>query len=307
MRLSLCALLLTGCERSLDPAATGGTAVPGTQGVQCDGSRPLAVSPDERWLAFSAARSGTERPALKLVDLEREAVYVPEPTRTATERISSGHGPNVRTLCWSADSAAAYLSGPSLPVGAADKASVDEDNVGSETGSRLAAPARRVRRSNWFAVSTARPGRLRTVAKSDCIEQARAVWRFGAPQTDVQQVTRGLEIRRESAELIELVLSGGRVLAAHTTQAALSDRIGVSTYTWSPDGRRLAYVITEGFGMGGAPARAYWVDAVQPDDEPTPLATAVEALIWRNDEELLACVQQPDGAANVIVRWVLPI
>lgn len=55
--IQLCLLLIavcSGCGKgSLDPAATGGTALEGTRGAAVQGGAPFAISPDGRWLSFA--------------------------------------------------------------------------------------------------------------------------------------------------------------------------------------------------------------------------------------------------------------
>lgn len=116
-------------------------------------------------------------------------------------------------------------------------------------------------------------------------------------------------VDRMSPQRLRLRRPGGDVLAEHHTEHAFSDRLEAVHLRASPDGRLLAYVVSEYMGSIARPRRAYVLPLQDAALQPARLLAApvYGPLQWASDRELYGCTRRLDESRSNprIVRWRL--
>lgn len=114
-------------------------------------------------------------------------------------------------------------------------------------------------------------------------------------------------VDRISPQRLRLRRPGANVLAEHHTEHALSDRLEAVHLRASPDGRLLAYVVSEYMGSIARPPRAYALSLQDAALQPARLLAApvYGPLQWASDRELYGCTRRLDESRSAprIVRW----
>jgi len=114
-------------------------------------------------------------------------------------------------------------------------------------------------------------------------------------------------VDRISPQRLRLRRPGANVLAEHHTEHALSDRLEAVHLRASPDGRLLAYVVSEYMGSFARPPRAYVLSLQDAALQPARLLAApvYGPLHWASDRELYGCTRRLDESRSAprIARW----
>lgn len=271
------------------------TLVEGTLGADCSHRAPFGVSPNGRWLLFSE-QSGQ----WALVDLESAARQTPEIDAAARARIAGGRPPDLQTLCWSVDGTEAVLQGPALP----------------------SADPTEPRRANVFSlpVDTAVPT-LGVRSSGECIPRAGRAWDLwteGRPVSPGSGRPAGL---LEPAAPDPVITRGSRVLQGPDERSArILDAQGrtlvdvrpprfaplgagalITSFAWSPDGSRLAWVSSRSrAGTWGGRSQIHVREADGSSRVFGPATAGAVNLGWASDSVLLACLSEDPGR---IVRF----
>ncbi|MCC5869030.1 MAG: PD40 domain-containing protein [Gammaproteobacteria bacterium] len=264
--------VLTGCGPSpVDPTQTGGEWADTAVEVSC-GDAPR-FSPDGQQLAFWVSYSpdpATVPPVtrLGLMDWPAGPARLPDGQDEALSL-------NPQSLCWQGDHAQVHVAG------------IRRDDF---------------RTRYWFALDDddmlvpvdSRP--------PDCRVRQEQLWESHRPEKDTPAITRGLNVSHPDSRTVVLAFEGGQELTRHQIEHRGATMIYVRHYSWSPDGRRLAYSIGESRGAWTAgPLRTYLVEAA--GGEPQVLASGLHWLGWRDEDELVGCGRRRAGRDNRLVRW----
>lgn len=254
-----------------------------------------------------------------LIDLRLATSYTPQADDDAAMRIANQHGPQIHTSCWSADSNTVYISGNDIQGDEIPITSSDPQSDGDQITLRLMAkPTLHEKIPNWFAINIEQPDLMYVVKSPYCIPKPPPAWRFGSDldstperwfenspelQRKRERMTRGLQVVQDSNQALSLQSGDGKVLAKHQTTSFWSTHISISTYIWSSDGSRIAYVTNEMAGsMTGPDNRAYVVDLNGPA-KPEWIATDTEAMYWHGNDTLFACLYAGNDDVTSIARW----
>lgn len=292
-------VLLSACGETIDPRSAGASQLVAVAGLQCEGSRPLAFSPDGRWLVFSRTvhieGSHVPREHLALLELPDGRVIWPEREGEPTGFSGLGSGPRPEQACWS-DDGAVYFHRPAPP----------KPNESQRTG-RVAAyipPAgSESQAASGWRILLEEPERLLPASRpNDCEKNRNHQWRFELPErAEISPERRISPAHPKGRDSIVLRSADGRLLARHETRAVTSDQIVLAAYAWAPDGRRLAYLISESAGSFSRPGRAWLRDLEKQTS--SPLGTGLYSLQWRDDRTLFGCGRIGGQREISIVRW----
>ena len=294
--------LLCACAETIDPRTTGARQLVAVAGLRCEGGQPFAFSPDGRWLVFSRREhiegSHQARDHLALLSLPEGRVIWPGRQGEPDGFSALSGGPSPEQACWSDDGTVYFhRSAPAKP------------HESRHTG-RVAAYASRAGNESHAAggwqIQLDEPGSLLPASRPDGCERNRDnQWRFVYPEgAKISPERRILPTHPEGRDSIVLTLPDGRLLARHETQAATSDQIVLAAYAWAPNGRRLAYLISESAGSFGRPGRAWLRDLER--QAPAPLGTGLYSLQWRDERTLFACARIGGQREISIIRWRFP-
>lgn len=264
------ALVAAACGPGpLDPSRTGGELLPGTQSAAYLGGHPFSVSPDHRWLVFVRDDPAAHGIEIDLADLElaRLRAYVLYDLDGATttplgisdvaaDLVRSGGALLLDGGCWLATDRSPRV--------------VIRDAFGRFLGFDPTLP-----QPSWTVVDLDRPS-----------------YREACPSVDPHRppVEPLGPFRLEGSGTRTATISASddpRVVYAAHTAGLLSSDVRLSHVQLSPDGRRLAYVVTPSLGSFVSQARAFVIDADDPAGSPTPLASPVYALRWAPDGSAL--------------------
>ncbi|TVR60618.1 MAG: hypothetical protein EA422_13605 [Gemmatimonadales bacterium] len=290
----LCAILFSVVACGPE-AGSPGTVVEGTVGAVCSLQVPFGVSPDGHRLLF-AEESGD----LVLVDLQSGERRVPEVSPEARARIDGGRPPDLQTLCWSADGTEAVLQGPALP--STDPAQPRIPNVFSlpvgTSSLEASVPTLGVRAS---AQCESRPGRawdLWTEGRPVSPGSGRPAGLL-EPEAPDPVITRGSRVVQGPGESRARILDAeGRTLVEVRAPrfAPLGAGALITTFAWSPDGSRLAWVDSRTrFGSWGGRTRIHLREADGSSRVLGPSDPGGGSIAWADDSELLACVPGNPG------------
>lgn len=279
------ALVAAACGPGpLDPSRTGGELLPGTQGAAYLGGHPFSLSPDHRWLVFvrdDPAERGTEIDladleiarlrAYVLYDLEGAATTPLGSSDGAADLVRSGGGLLLDGGCW-------------LETDRSPRV-VIRDAFGRFLGFDPTLPE-----PSWTVVDLDRPSYGEACPSVD-------------PHRPPVEPLGPFRLEGSGSRTATISASDDpRVVYAAHTAGLLSTEVRLSHVQLSPDGRRLAYVVTPSLGSFVSQARAFVIDADDPPGSPTPLASPVYALRWAPDgSALYAAVGRGEGMA--IYRW----
>jgi len=295
-------LLLSACGETIDPRTTGAEQLVTVAGLRCEGARPFAFSPDGRWLVFSRLEhiEGSHLPLehLALLELPDGRVIWPERPGQPGGFSALGGGPRPEQACWSDDGVVYFhRSPPPKPDGPQRAGRVAAYVPGAGNESRAA--------SGW-RILLEEPARLQSASRpNDCQRSRNNQWRFESPErAEIAPERRIVSAHPKGRDSIVLHSSDGRLLARHETQAVTSDQIVLAAYAWAPDGRRLAYLISESAGSFSRPGQAWLRDLEQ--QTPSPLGTGMYSLQWRDDRTLFGCGRIGGQREISIVRWRFP-
>ncbi|MCC5868339.1 MAG: PD40 domain-containing protein [Gammaproteobacteria bacterium] len=262
----------------------------GTLGADCNHRAPFGVSPNGRWLLF-AEQSGQ----LVLVDFESGARQTLEIDTEARARIEGGRPPDLQTLCWSVDGTEAVLQGPALP--SPDPTQPRRPNIFSlPVGT--AVPTLGVRAS---AECVSRPGRawdLWTQGRPVSPGSGRPAGLLEPEEPD-PTITRGSRVLQGPEERRARILDPeGRTLVDVRPPrfAPLGAGALITSFAWSPDGSRLAWVSSRTrAGTWGGRSRIHVREADGASRVLGPANAGAANIAWASDSALLACLPEDPG------------
>lgn len=270
----------------LDPSSSGGELLTGTEDVAYLGGRPFSISPDRRWLVFSAEVPSDSQPVEDHVafQLARLDEYVSYDLRDGTST-SVSVGDDVGELLRSGGGV--LLGGGCWVSGDGGHRVLLRDSFAGAIGFDPAAES-----PTWEVVEIDRD-ELRTLCPAE------------GPVTVPSEVVGPFRIEGAGSRGVRIVAADdpSTVYAMHSA-GALSTELLVGHVRLSDDGRRLAYTITPALGSFVSNARAFLVDVDDASDSAIPLAAPVYALEWAPDAPTLYAVVDRDGTMG-IYRWVL--
>jgi len=294
--------LLVSCGNTIDPQTTGAERLVAVTGLRCEGNRPLAFSPDGRWLVFSRIEhvqgAHVPRERLGLLALPEGKVVWPEPDGQAPGFSSLEAAPRPEQACWSGDNAVYFhRSGVSEAVAL--------PRVG-QVAAMVPSPEDDAQVTNGWRIRLEAPGRLQPASlPNDCDPGRIGQWRFESPDRAMIAPERLIKPEYpDGRDSIALRLPDGRLLARHKARAVTSDQVVLAAYAWTPGGRRVAYLLSESMGSLGRPGRAWLLDLER--QAPVPLGTGLYSLQWRDDQTLFACGRIGGQREISILRWRFP-
>ncbi|MDH3214520.1 MAG: hypothetical protein OEM05_18745 [Myxococcales bacterium] len=283
-------LLLVGASCGpgpLDPRATGGQLLPGTEGVDYLGGRPFSISPDGQWMLFSklvaddAADALDDLESLTLRQLQAFVLYDLGELKGTPLELSAG----AREF---AASGAALL-----PDG----------------GCWIPDDGRVVVRGEFGRYLGVDPNSDRPVW--EVIESEPFAYEEYCPREVNQRVepaTLGpFQIAHAGDRLVIIVDAHDphKIFAMHRAPKFPGMGLLLGDVHLTHDGWRLAYTITPHFGSFVANARGFVVSYDAPPERPMVLGSPVYAIQWGPDgSTVFADVEHERQAA--IYRWRLP-
>jgi len=270
----------------LDPRATGGQLLPGSEGLDYLGGNPFSISPDGRWLLFAkpivdAADGADDLEAFTLRQLEAFVLYDLNQLEGKPIGLSAGAREFV------ASGAAVFPDGGCwIPDG-------DRVVVHNEFGRYLGIdPA--ADQPEWQAIDSEPFAYRGYCSREDKTwQESESVGPF--------------RIAHARGRLVIIIDAHDprKVFAMHRAPKFPGMGIFVDDVHLSLDGWRLAYTITPHFGSFAGNSRGFVVSYDAPPDHPMVLGSPVHAMQWAPDGSTIYADIVHDGQ-TAIYRWRLP-
>ncbi|MDZ7757540.1 hypothetical protein [Rhodohalobacter sp.] len=302
--LILMLIFSSGCTLTSNPENSGGEIIAIPNGPWCE----FSISSDGRWLQFMGDTSKHSDPEANkashqretyLIDLENDQKYFMEPDTDVQRKLAEGFGPD-GLGCFSSDN-------KTLNFTTVDWKSVSEnqqsDGQVEDSGSpqaRISTPSRQGTRYHYSVDLTRKPFVLRESNEITCADRS-------------EPVKPDIRVERPSEKQIIIYANDGRRLATHRPKGLLGNTISIwnlndnqweMDYSLSPDGKRLAYRISERGLMGfSAPTSGYLINLYSDETSDAKfLGASIYSMEWDPSGNLYACTSHSKHR-RVIARW----
>ena len=159
--------------------------------------------------------------------------------------------------------------------------------------------------AQWYAVT---PGSTldltpATAPPEECERPLPSRWQPFDKMTHEASRERGLRVEYSGCCDVSLIAADGHVLARHATGWGLADRIWVHHYSWSAEGKRIAYGLSHDISWWFArPVRNFVVD--RQHEYPLRVGSGIHAFAWLDEHRLVGCGSRsgsPQG--NALRLW----
>ena len=262
--------ILLGGPKTVDPSNTAVEFLEGTNDIRITGEQNFSISPDGTWILYYSEQGNPFEPVYVLYDIEKRERHGVGLSSRAKDLAAEGRGPLRDIGCWD-------RSG--------EKVVLREEII-------------------LFALDVSSNHLEWEVLEN--VDAATLSYYRNCPSTSPQFESK-VKVNQASPKEVHLVDAQNpeRILATHEAHGATVHRILIQYPTISPDGKHVAYIVTEFRGTFVASSYGYILD-ITPESptEAKPLADPVFGPIrWSPDSAFVYASAREFRKGDGIYRW----